>query len=624
MTGILNGTYDPMLVVLSMGVATWASFVALNVASRIWISRGWLRIGWILAAATAMGGGVWSMHFIAMLAFSLPVPVGYSIPVTLISLAIAIDVTAVGFAIMAGGRSTQRLLLAGTIMGFGVAAMHYTGMAAMQLPAVISYNPKLVAASIVIACAAATAALWIALREKGALWRAGAATVMGAAVYGMHYTGMEAACFTAMPSLLHPSVTQFDRSNLAMIIAIASAIILVLEFISAKFDRHLETVREREQHIVQTTTDRFRHLMQSSSDIFLVVTRTGQITFAVPSQGLTDFDVKALEGGSVFDMVEGRGADLLRQALIAHGPHSPAAHVDHIKIRKAGDLLRAYEATLCDMTHESSIGGIVVTFHDVTERERAITELLQAKRVSEDASRLKSEFIANMNHELRTPLNAIIGFSEMLMNDTPGRFASGRYREYAKDINRSGAQLLSIINDILDFAKSDAKQLSLNEAQVDARTLIDDSIRFIAPVANKKNVAITTKIAPDVPNVRGDERRLRQILLNLLSNAVKFTPAGRRVQVLAQLTDAGGVQIAVEDAGIGIPAEQISRVMEPFYQVDGSLARTQEGTGLGLPIAKSLAELHGGALVIESMVGCGTTARITLPPDRTVYRTVAA
>jgi NO-binding membrane sensor protein with MHYT domain len=138
MTGILNGAYEPMLVLLSMGIATWASFVALNVASRIWSSTGWVRIGWILAAATAMGGGIWSMHFIAMLAFSLPVPVGYSIPITLISLAIAIDVTAVGFAIIAGARTTQRLVLAGTIMGLGVAAMHYTGMAAMQLPAVVT------------------------------------------------------------------------------------------------------------------------------------------------------------------------------------------------------------------------------------------------------------------------------------------------------------------------------------------------------------------------------------------------------------------------------------------------------------------------------------------------------
>jgi PAS domain S-box-containing protein len=624
MSGILNGTYQPMLVVLSMGVATWASFVALNVASRIWSSTGWPRIGWILAAATAMGGGIWSMHFIAMLSFSLPVPVGYSIPVTLISLAIAIDVTAVGFAIIAGGHSTRRLALAGIIMGLGVAAMHYTGMAAMQLPAVISYDPTLVALSIVIACVAATAALWIALREKGTLWRAGAAAVMGVAVYGMHYTGMEAACFTAMPGLLHPSTAQLNQSSLAITIAAASVMIFALELLSAKFDRHLESMREREQHIVQATTDRFRHLVQSSNDIFLVVTRTGQITFAVQSQGLTGFDVKALESGSIFDLVEGQSADLLRRALIVHGPRSAAAHVDHIKIRKAGGPLRDYEATLCNMTHEPAIGGVVVTFHDVTERERAVSDLLQAKQVSEDASRLKSEFIAKMNHELRTPLNAILGFSEMLVNDAQGKLAEGRYRDYAKDINRSGSQLLSIINDILDFAKSDARQLSLNESLIDPTTLIEDSVRFVTPIANKKGVIITVKIAPNVPTVRGDERRLRQILLNLLSNAVKFTPAEREVRVLARVSGAGGVQIEVEDTGIGIPPDQISRVMEPFYQVDGSLARTQEGTGLGLPIAKSLAELHGGSLTLESAVGYGTTARLILPPERSVRQTAAA
>ncbi|MGB8182396.1 MAG: MHYT domain-containing protein [Stellaceae bacterium] len=624
MTKILNGVYDPMLVVLSMGVATWASFVALNVASRIWSSTGWTRIGWIVAAATAMGGGIWSMHFIGMLAFSLPVPVGFSIPVTLLSLAIAIDVTAVGFAIIATERTTLRLVLAGIIMGIGVAGMHYTGMAAIRLPAAVTYDLALVALSVVIACIAATAALWIAMRDKGSLWRAGAAVVMGVAVYGMHYTGMEAACFTAMPNLLHPHTAQLDRGALALVVAAASIIILGLELLSAKFDHHLESVRAREQHIVQASTDRFRLLVQSSNDVFLVVTRTGQITLAMQSQGLAGFDTKTREGGSVFDLVEGQGIDSLRRALIVHGPRSAAAHVDHLKIRKADGSLRDYEATLCNMSHEPSIGGVIITFHDVTERERAVSDLLQAKQVSEDASRLKSEFIANMNHELRTPLNAILGFSEIIMNDAQGKLAEGRYRDYAKDVNRSGAQLLSIINDILDFAKSDAKQLSLNEGLIDVPTLISDSVRFVTPVANKKGVTITTKVAQNVPHFRGDERRLRQILLNLLSNAVKFTPAEREVRILASVNDAGGIQIDVEDTGIGIPPDQINRVMEPFYQVDGSLARTQEGTGLGLPIAKSLAELHGGTLRLESVVGYGTTARLTLPPERTVRQTAAA
>ena len=624
MTTILNGAYDPMLVLLSMGVATWASFVSLNVASRIWSSTGWTRIGWIVAAATAMGGGIWSMHFIGMLAFSLPVPIGYGVPTTLLSLAIAIDVTAVGFAIIAAKHTRPRLLLAGTIMGIGVAAMHYTGMAAIRLSAALTDDMTIVGLSVLIACVAATTALWIAMHEKGTLWRAGAALVMGAAVYGMHYTGMEAACFTAAPTLLHPQTAQLDRDMLALVIAVASVVILGLELLSVKLDRHLETMRARERHIVQTSTDRFRLLVQSSNDIFLVVTRTGQIMLAVQSQGLAGFDAKARQGDSVFDLVEGQGVDLLRRALIVHGPRSAAAHVDHRKIRKADGSLRDCEATLCNMSHEPSIGGVIITFHDVTERERAVSELLQAKQVSEDASRLKSEFIANMNHELRTPLNAILGFSEIIMNDAQNKLSDGRYRDYAKDINRSGAQLLSIINDILDFAKSDARQLTLTEDLIDATTLIGDSIRFVTPVANKKGVTIMTKVAPNMPHFRGDERRLRQILLNLLSNAVKFTPTDREVRVLASVNEAGGVQVDVEDTGIGIPPDQISRVMEPFYQVDGSLARTQEGTGLGLPIARSLAELHGGTLRLESAVGYGTTARLILPPERTVRQTVAA
>lgn len=144
------------------------------------------------------------MHFIGMLAFSLPVPIGYSIPITLLPLAIAIDVTAIVFSIIGNRRTTSRLALAGVIMGLGVAAMHYTGMAAIRLNAALTYDMTIVGLSVLIACVAATAALWIATHDKGSLWRAGAALVMGAAVYGMHYTGMEAARFTVVPTLLHP------------------------------------------------------------------------------------------------------------------------------------------------------------------------------------------------------------------------------------------------------------------------------------------------------------------------------------------------------------------------------------------------------------------------------------
>src|ERR1700691_524900 len=624
MSGILAVAYDPTLVLLSMGVATWASFVSLDVAARIWSSGGWVRLGWIVAAATAMGGGIWSMHFIAMLAFSLPVSIGYSVPITLLSLAIAIDVTAIAFAIIAGGRGWRRLVAAGFIMGCGVAGMHYTGMAAMQLPADITYDPWIVAASVVIACIAATTALWIALRDKGAWWRAGAACIMGAAVYGMHYTGMEAACFTAVPSILRPVALQFERGSLALIIALATTLILSLELLSSKLDQRFAAFRAREAEILRVSAERFRNLVHSSADIILVVGRDGGIIFAVPSHGLSRFGLAALEDASLFDLVHGPGVEALRHALATHAPRSDAAHVDRLEIRLPDGSPRVFEATAANLIDEPSINGIVLTFHDVTERERSAEELRRATRISEEANRLKSEFIANMNHELRTPLNAIIGFSEIMVGDLQGRLADGRYREYAQDIHASGAPLLSIITDILDFSKAEIGQLSLNEITIEPAALVENSLRFVAPAAAKKDVALVADVPAAVPPFRGDERRLRQILLNLLSNAVKFTSLGGEVRISTRLDEAGDLEFAVKDTGIGIPADQISRVMEPFYQVDGSLARQQDGTGLGLTIAKSLAELHGGRLTLESEIRRGTTIRLILPRARLNLRSDAA
>jgi NO-binding membrane sensor protein with MHYT domain len=210
---LLPSAYDPVLVVLSVGVAAIAAYVSLDVAARIWPASGWPRVGWIAAAATAMGGGIWAMHFIAMLAFSLPVAIQYDVPVTLTSLVTAIAVTALAFAIVAKDQRWPRLLCAGAVMGLGVAAMHYAGMSAMRLEAELIYTPSLVALSILIACVAATAALWIARRGGSSGWRIGAALIMAAAVAGMHYTAMAAACFTPTRTVLALGGGHFERGS---------------------------------------------------------------------------------------------------------------------------------------------------------------------------------------------------------------------------------------------------------------------------------------------------------------------------------------------------------------------------------------------------------------------------
>jgi signal transduction histidine kinase len=244
-------------------------------------------------------------------------------------------------------------------------------------------------------------------------------------------------------------------------------------------------------------------------------------------------------------------------------------------------------------------------------------QLLEEKERAELANRAKSEFLANMSHELRTPLNAIIGFAEVMAGEVMGPIGAPCYREYALDIRNSGTHLLEIISDILDLSKIEAGKVDMQESTVELPRVIASCLKLIGERAKMASIAIVSDLTLDLPPVRADERKLKQILINLLSNAVKFTPAGGLVTISAR-SSADGVTIAIADTGIGMSESDIPRALTPFTQVDDSLSRRFEGTGLGLPLSASLVQLHGGTLAIESAPGQGTTVTITLPATRIV------
>jgi signal transduction histidine kinase len=260
-------------------------------------------------------------------------------------------------------------------------------------------------------------------------------------------------------------------------------------------------------------------------------------------------------------------------------------------------------------------GGLFCTYLDVTERKQAETALLRAKEEAELASRSKSEFLANMSHELRTPLNAIIGFADILKSELFGPLGHERYRGYAADIHDSSQLLLRLVNDILDVAKIESGKAELFEEQVEIAGVIKSCLRLVRDRVQARGLYLTRIIPPNLPLVQGDERRLKQIVINLLSNAVKFTPTGGHITVRAGVED-GGFIIAVEDTGIGIAAEDIDKALNRFGQIDSRLQRRYEGTGLGLPLTKSITELHGGRLRLDSTPGVGTKVTVWLPPER--------
>lgn len=273
-------------------------------------------------------------------------------------------------------------------------------------------------------------------------------------------------------------------------------------------------------------------------------------------------------------------------------------------------------------------GGVVVTCTDITalkEREaglkRASQEALHAKEAAEGANRSKSNFLANMSHELRTPLNAVIGFSEIIKDAMLGDDSIDLYRGYAQDIHDSGRHLLDLINDILDMSKIEAGKLDLVEESVDLVAAIDSSIRLVQERAQQSQVNIVVDTPAELPLIRGDLRKVKQITINLLSNAVKFTPEGGRITASAFIGEEGDLYLRIADNGIGIASTDLEKVMEPFGQADGGLNRQFEGTGLGLTLTRALTELHGGRFEIESNSGgadTGTTVSAIFPASRVI------
>ncbi|MFI5409534.1 ATP-binding protein [Kaistia sp. UC242_56] len=261
-------------------------------------------------------------------------------------------------------------------------------------------------------------------------------------------------------------------------------------------------------------------------------------------------------------------------------------------------------------------GKFCAVLRDITQWKNAEEELINARRAAETASMQKSDFLAKVSHEIRTPLNAIIGFSEVMMEERFGPIGTERYKEYLRDINVSGAHLMSLLNDLLDLSKIEAGKLDLNFEAVALNEIVMECVAMMQPQANRERIIIRTSLSSQVPSIVADPRSIRQIVLNLVSNAVKFTLAGGQVIVSTALEERGEVTLRIRDTGIGMSEKDVETALMPFRQIATSAKHRSDGTGLGLPLTKALVEANRAAFQIDSAVGQGTLIRVTFPATR--------
>jgi cell cycle sensor histidine kinase DivJ len=393
---------------------------------------------------------------------------------------------------------------------------------------------------------------------------------------------------------------------------LTAALVAATLFAATSIAALVWSYRVARRHLAESR-DVYRLIADNANDLILRHDCDGNITFASPASStllgvapgallrrglaaaIQPDDVERCEA-AIFECIECRSTVTIDVEIAGAQGGAPARSLElRCKPLPGGD-------------------GAVTVMRDITSRKWHALAMRQAREEAESASRAKSAFIATISHELRTPLNAILGFSELLNRELLAKPRDARQLEYCRIIHESGEHLMSLVRDLLDISKIEAGKLTICTEPFAIRDVIKSAIETLHPAANSKSIGVDVSIADELDDMVGDQRALKQMLMNLLSNACKFTPAGGRIELTAaQVGD--HVAIAVRDTGIGIPADHVKRLGEPFYQVDSSYARQLEGAGLGLAIVRGLVGLHNGRLEIESQPGEGSCFTLILPLD---------
>ncbi|HEY0956426.1 MAG TPA: PAS domain S-box protein, partial [Roseateles sp.] len=739
-TALLTGSYEPWQVLLSLAVATLTSALALQLAGMAGRSSApGARQLTLASGSVAMGGGIWAMHFIGMLAFQLCTVVEYHPGLTLLSMLPALLASWVALSLLSRGELGRwRWVSSGVLVGAGIGTMHYMGMAAMQMSVALRYDPLWFAASIVVAVLLAMLALWIRFglegRVRPALAIALGGLVMGGAIAGMHYTAMAAARFVGAPD---DYCLDADRGGyLALAITVVT---LTISLLTAgangllryrALNRQLVAEKQRVQAMLDTAVDGIvaingRGVIQSFNGAAerLFGWRADEVLGRNVSLLMPDPDRSGHDGylanhlGTGRTSIIGVGRDVTGQhkdgrplpirlaigrveqageplfvafvtdiserqrmeqalrdseqqyrSLMANSPGvNFRSNIDTdwsmVLISDAvqtlcgwpaqdflagrvhiGDLVHAddrervgavvhaalqtgeaYAVEYRMLTRDGGerwvsetgrgvgdasgqphwIDGVII---DISDAKRLQRQLEDAKERAEGAVVAKSAFLANMSHEIRTPMNAILGFTELLLDTT----LSDTQRKYLTTVRGSARSLLGLLNDILDTAKLEKGAVELERLDFSLRAVCEQTLNSLRLGAQRKGLVLQLDYPDAEPCFfQGDPLRVQQVLVNIVGNAIKFTEQG--AVTLRMRQEQGQIHLAVIDTGIGIAADRLDHIFDPFAQADASTTRRFGGTGLGTTISRQLVERMGGRITVESTLGQGSCFHIWLP-----------